>query len=122
MNLNPLVLLDILLSDIVPAKGRRIIHNLILLVVAVLAIWLAVDGDWWQFLVAIVGALYAASNRANTPDESVSRNDEDETDEEVGVEPVDPDQPSLIYPDIIETDVETLRKIRPETGSYGDYQ
>ena len=106
-NLNPLVLLDILLADWVSPKVRRGLHNLILFVVAIVAIWLAADGDWWQFLVALVGALYAASNRANTPEESVSGNDEEDVNIEVNAEG-DPEQ--------------VAREVFPETGSYGDYQ
>lgn len=110
MNLNPLVLLDILLADLVPAKGRRIIHNFVLLVIAVVALWLAADKDWWQAVLALIGAVYAASNRANTPDEDetlVSRNEEIEDDKsERAPTPVTEDE---IYPE-------------PETGTYGDYQ
>jgi hypothetical protein len=107
MNLNPLVLIDILLSDLVPAKGRRVIHNLILLVAAVVTIWLAAEKDWTEFLIALVSTLYAASNRANTPDESVSGNDEDDLDISVEAEG-DPER--------------VAREVFPETGSYGDYQ
>lgn len=97
MNLNPFVLLDILLADLVSAKARRVIHTGLLLIVAVVAIWLAADGNWTEFVIAVVAALYAASNKANTPDESetsVSRNG-DETED---------------------------ASVEPETGVYGDYQ
>lgn len=88
-NLNPLVLLDILLADWVSPKVRRGLHNLILLIAAVVAIWLAADGDWWQFLIALFGSLYAASNRANTTpydSDGVSGN-------ESGDEDIQPDRP-----------------------------
>lgn len=96
MNLNPLTLLDILLADLVNAKWRRVIHNLVLLAVAVVAIWLAADQDWWQAVLAVAGAIYAASNRANTPDEASGNDLYDENGDD-------------------EDEV-------PETGTYGDYQ
>lgn len=65
-NLNPFNLLDSILEDYASPRLRRLIHTLILLVVAVVAIWLAAEGDWKKFLVALGATFYAAANKANT--------------------------------------------------------
>lgn len=64
--MNPLTMLDDFLADYVSPKWRRRIHSLILLAVALVALWRAADGDWEQFGIALAGALYAAANKANT--------------------------------------------------------
>ena len=69
--LNPLTLLDSLLADWVSPKVRNSIHTLILLVSACVALWLAVSGDWIEFVIALGGMGYAAQNRANTPTDTV---------------------------------------------------
>lgn len=65
---NPAVLnaLDNILKDYVSARTRRLIHSLLALAVALASIYLAVNGDWEQFAIAVVAALYASANRANT--------------------------------------------------------
>lgn len=65
--MNPLDLLDSILSDWVSPRVRRLLHTLILIGAALASIWLASDGDWKDFTIAVVSVLYAASNRANTP-------------------------------------------------------
>lgn len=65
--MNPLHLLDSVLADWVSPRVRRAIHALIMLAVALVAIWMAVDGDWVEMIIAIATTLYAASNTANTP-------------------------------------------------------
>lgn len=67
MNTNPLHLLDSLLSDWASPRVRRLIHGLLLLAAVIIGIWLAVDGDWKEFVAAMIAAVYAASNVANTP-------------------------------------------------------
>lgn len=67
MNLNPLTILDALLADYLSEKARRVIHGVILLIAAIVAIWLGVEGNWKEFAVAVVTAIYAAANKANTP-------------------------------------------------------
>jgi hypothetical protein len=65
--MNPLDLLDSILIDWASPRVRRLIHTLLLLGTALLTIWLSVDGDWKQALIALVAVLYTASNRSNTP-------------------------------------------------------
>ena len=64
--LNPLSLLDNLLADWASPKVRRLVHGLLLLVASVASIYLAVEGDWLQCIVALIATLYVGSNRANT--------------------------------------------------------
>ena len=64
--LNPLSLLDNLLADWASPKVRRLVHGLLLLVASVASIYLAVEGDWRKFIVALIATLYVGSNRANT--------------------------------------------------------
>lgn len=64
--LNPLSLLDNLLADWASPKVRRLVHGLLLLVASVASIYLAVEGDWREFIVALIATLYVGSNRANT--------------------------------------------------------
>lgn len=65
-SLNPFTILDSILEDYASPRTRRLVHSLILLVVAVVAIWMAAQGDWKKMLVAIGAAVYAEANRANT--------------------------------------------------------
>lgn len=66
-DLNPLTILDQILGDWASPKVRRLVHSLIALIVALVAIYLAVDGDWVAFVIALGGTLYAVANKANTP-------------------------------------------------------
>lgn len=84
-NLNPLTILDSLLGDWATPKVRRLIHGLVLLAVAVAGIWLAANGDWTEFIVAIVAAVYAAANKANTPATDLADAGDDEPDVEDGL-------------------------------------
>jgi hypothetical protein len=65
-NLNPFTLLDSLLADYASPRVRRGIHTLILATLAVVALWMAAEGDWKKFLTALGVAFYAAANKANT--------------------------------------------------------
>lgn len=65
--MNPLTLLDTILGDWATPRVRRAVHNTILLVVVIAGIWLESKGDWKEALGALVAAIYAAANRANTP-------------------------------------------------------
>lgn len=69
MNLNPLTLLDSILAEYLSPRARRAVHSLLLLVGLVVTVWLAVEKDWTEAIIALVGALYAGANRANTPAE-----------------------------------------------------
>lgn len=66
-NFNPLETLDNILADYASEKTRRLIHSLIALAGVLVTIWLAADGDWTAFALALGGTLYAAANKANTP-------------------------------------------------------
>lgn len=58
--------LDSLLEDYASPKARRLIHSILTLAIALVTLWLAVQGDWEQFVIALAGTVYAAANRANT--------------------------------------------------------
>jgi hypothetical protein len=104
-NLNPLNLLDSLLSDYVPPKYRRLIHALVLLVAAGITIWEASDHDWRKAAIAAAAALYAAANKANTdPDANPASAPEPEVSGVVSGNPdLGPDEPvqdeSALYGD-----------------------
>lgn len=76
MTLNPLHLLDTLLSDYASPKVRRGLHTLILLVLALVSMWFASGEDWREMLSALAVLIYAGANRANTP--PLPEDDEDE--------------------------------------------
>lgn len=65
--LNPLDLLDSLLSDYLSPKARRALHTALVLVAVVVTIVLAAGGDWKAAVGSLVAAIYAGANRANTP-------------------------------------------------------
>lgn len=73
MNLNPLALIDSLLKDWTSPRVRRLIHGLLSLALALVALWSATEGNWQAFAAALAAALYTESNRANT---GVSGNDD----------------------------------------------
>jgi len=106
MNLNPFTMLDSLLEDYASPKVRRLIHTVILIGIAIVAIFLGADRDWQQFVIALGVALYAAMNKANTPAttlDSAGANtvsdgtDEDESYEDAGGRdfPVDNGEPPV---------------------------
>lgn len=64
--MNILHLLDALLIDWASPRIRRTIHTALLLVASIVAVWLAVGGDWKEAAIAIATAFYTASNRSNT--------------------------------------------------------
>lgn len=76
--LNPFDLLDRLLNDYASPKARRTLHTIILLAVALVGIWLAAEGDWREAGLALLAALYAGANKANTPEVSHADVDEDD--------------------------------------------
>lgn len=58
------------LIDIIPARGRKYLYAILAAVLAIYAIWRAVDGDWTQFSVALATSLVnimAAGNVNTTP-------------------------------------------------------
>lgn len=65
--MNPITILDLLLADYASPRVRRLIHALILLVATGYTIYLAADKDWREALITLGAALYAAANKANTP-------------------------------------------------------
>lgn len=67
--LNPFTLLDSVLADWASPRVRRLIHFILLVVVAAGAVYFAVGGDWEAFAASVVAALYTAANKANTPQE-----------------------------------------------------
>lgn len=101
--MNPITLIDTLMSDYVPAKYRRLVHALILIVAAGVTIWMAADGDWRKALIAAAAAIYAAVNKANTPatDLSPAGGDFEPDDglsyEEAGGLPYDAEDESALY-------------------------
>lgn len=67
MTMNPLIYLDSLLQDWASPKVRRVIHSLVLLLLGLFALWQTFDGNWEAVVGALAAAVYAESNRANTP-------------------------------------------------------
>lgn len=65
-NLNPFTIVDSILADYASPRVRRLIHSLILLVVALVTIYLAADKEWKEFIISLGVTLYAAANKANT--------------------------------------------------------
>lgn len=83
--MNPMNYLDSILSDYASPRVRRLVHSILLLVVAVVTVVTAVDGDWEKALLSLAATIYAGANRANTtpeddgelvllPDDEVSGN------------------------------------------------
>lgn len=66
-NLNPLTLLDTILSDYLSPRARRAVHSLILLVAVLVTVFLTAEGDWKAAVGSLIAAIYAAANKANTP-------------------------------------------------------
>lgn len=107
MNINPLDALNNLLEDYASPKTRRLIHGLISLAVALVGVWLAANGDWKQFALALGALVYAYANKANTdpiPSQPVDPHDHEKWAEQ----PVDVDD---IVPRTTEHD---------ESDLYGD--
>ena len=71
---NPMRYIDALLTDWASPKARRTIHNLLGLAALGVTTWQAADGDWGVAALALAGAIYAGSNRANTRPRRVSGN------------------------------------------------
>ena len=69
--INLVALIDGLLEDYVSPAKRRIFHAIVSLVVGLVAIWLAAEGDWSEALIALGAAVYAAGNKANTKPDPV---------------------------------------------------
>jgi len=106
--MNPLYMLDAVLTDWLSPRGRRLVHALIVLVAAGVGIWQAADGDWKAVLVAVAGALYAAANKANTPVTDLAEPDEDDVEddgqtyEEAGGHSLGDSDGSVIYFDVFD--------------------
>lgn len=84
VNLNPLELLDRLLVDYASPKARRTVHTVVLIVLALVAAWMAADGNIKEFFAALAVLAYASANRANTdPVEPGPYGDTAETTDEV---------------------------------------
>lgn len=70
MTINPLTLLDSILSDYASPKTRRLIHSLLLLGAVLVTLYLSVEGNWREAIVALAAAIYAGANKANTGSEA----------------------------------------------------
>lgn len=66
MTINPFDLLDNVLEDYASPKTRRLLHALLSLAVALVGVWLAANGDWKQFAIALGALVYTYANKANT--------------------------------------------------------
>lgn len=53
------------LTDLVPARYRKVVHSVLTLALAIVSLWLAYQGDWEAFLTALAAG-YTASNASNT--------------------------------------------------------
>lgn len=65
--MNPIKILDQILTDYASPKVRRVVHALVALAVSLLGIYLAAEGDWAKAGAAVLALLYAEANRVNTP-------------------------------------------------------
>lgn len=65
--MNPLATLDALLADWASPRVRRLVHALLALILIIVTAVLAAGGDWEAALISLVGTVYAALNKANTP-------------------------------------------------------
>ena len=65
--MNPLHIIDSILSDYAAPRTRRTIHSLIFLLAILGGIWLAAEGNWLEAIAALIALVYAGANRANTP-------------------------------------------------------
>lgn len=102
-NLNPLHLIDSILEDWVSARVRRTFHSVLLLAAIVVGIYFAFEGNWQEVIGALVAAVYAGSNRANT-------------------EPIDDAYPSFYnhHPDPSEYDYEEGDDLNAEATSFDE--
>jgi hypothetical protein len=55
------------LTDILPARVRRVAYALLFVASLLFAAWQAADGDWLQFAGGLVTALLGATAASNTP-------------------------------------------------------
>lgn len=53
------------LTDLVPAKYRKVVHELLSLILVIASLWLAAEQNWAAFL-TFLGSAYTASNASNT--------------------------------------------------------
>ena len=53
------------LTDLVPAKYRKVVHEGLTLALALVTVWLAAEQNWGAFL-TLLGTAYTASNASNT--------------------------------------------------------
>ena len=54
------------LTDLIPAKYRRYVYAVAACILFVYGLYLAADGDWVAFALAIIGSLVPATAHANT--------------------------------------------------------
>lgn len=77
MTMNPLTIIDALLTEWASPKTRRLVHGLLGLALVVVSAWLAADQDWKVAATTLVLALYTEANRRNTPPQD-GEDDEDD--------------------------------------------
>lgn len=65
--MNPITLLDSILSDWASPRVRRLVHALIALVLVIVSAVMAADGDFKAAALSLAVTIYAAINKANTP-------------------------------------------------------
>jgi hypothetical protein len=64
-----------MLTDLIPAKYRRYVYAIAALLAFAYGVWQAVDGDWRQFAISLIGSAVTALAHANTAADS-ARGDE----------------------------------------------
>jgi hypothetical protein len=55
-----------ILTDLIPAKYRKVLYGILTLVAFGYGLWQASDGDWNQFAAAVITALIGALATSNT--------------------------------------------------------
>lgn len=69
--MNPIKIIDQILTDYASPKVRRFVHSLVSLAIALLGVYLAAEGDWAKAGAALLALVYTEANRVNTPDPEV---------------------------------------------------
>lgn len=65
--MNPLTLIDSLLIDYASPRVRKAVHTTLLLLAVLGTIVLGAEGEWKEAVLALIAAIYAGANQANTP-------------------------------------------------------
>ena len=54
------------LTDVLPARVRKIVYAVLFVAALVVACYQASEGDWWEFVAALLTSLTGATAASNT--------------------------------------------------------